>query len=229
MKFITALLMLAWSAYPSVLTHTNPFLALTDGKDTTVSAFDVPPKPISQAPVVYPDAAKKDRIEGTVIVMVTIDAGGKVSDVSLKKGVRADIDKAALTSARAWTFEPAQRDNKPVEATVAIPFNFKLDGDKGAKEPGNKASDHSAPKLMNKVEPYYPEKALEAGVEGTVYVEMTIDAKGAVIDARVIKGGHELLNESAVSTVRKWKFESTGREKSTVVAPIRYKLSKDKK
>ncbi len=195
--------------------------------DTTVAAFDVPPKPLAQAPVSYPDAAKKDQIEGTVIVMVTIDTGGKVSDVSVKKSVRDDLDQAALASARAWTFEPAQRDGKPVKATVAIPFKFRLDGNKSKQEPGDKASEDGTPKLIKRVDPYYPERAVEAKVEGTVFVEMTIDAEGNVIDARVIKG-HELLNEAAVSTVRKWKFEATGKEKATVVAPIKFILSKDK-
>jgi TonB family protein len=51
----------------------------------------------------------------------------------------------------------------------------------------------------------YPEAALEKGVQGTVVVEATLDAKGMVSDARVVSGPPE-LRKPALESVLQWHF-----------------------
>ncbi len=51
----------------------------------------------------------------------------------------------------------------------------------------------------------YPEAALEKGVQGTVVVEATLDAKGMVSDARVLSGPQE-LRKTALESVLQWHF-----------------------
>lgn len=62
--------------------------------------------------------------------------------------------------------------------------------------------------VMHRSPVIYPEAARRAGVEGTVTVEMTTDAKGTVNDARVISGPVE-LRRSAIQSVLQWHLMKT--------------------
>jgi TonB family protein len=62
-------------------------------------------------------------------------------------------------------------------------------------------------KVVLRVEPEYPEIARKMQIRGIVKLKLWIRGDGTVIRVEYI-GGHPLLAESAVSAVRKWKFES---------------------
>ena len=53
--------------------------------------------------------------------------------------------------------------------------------------------------------PVYPQEAFVKKVEGTVIVEIVIDAEGRVARARVV-GSVPLLDQAALETVRQWRF-----------------------
>jgi TonB family protein len=69
-------------------------------------------------------------------------------------------------------------------------------------------SDVLMPRRTRNAEADYPARALVAGITGTVIVELVIDAKGNVREARAVKSVPE-LDDAAVKTARKWKFEPT--------------------
>lgn len=62
------------------------------------------------------------------------------------------------------------------------------------------------PKLIGTVMPVYPLAAKNAGIEGDVVVETTIDKEGNVAGMRVVSGP-AVLRQSAVEALRKWKYE----------------------
>jgi protein TonB len=64
------------------------------------------------------------------------------------------------------------------------------------------------PRKTRHVSPAYPKDALQARLQGTVILECTIDAQGAVADVRVVRG-QPLLTEAAVEAVRQWAYEPT--------------------
>ena len=68
------------------------------------------------------------------------------------------------------------------------------------------------PKAKNPKTPPYPESLEEEGIEGSVTLELMISKEGKVMKARVIKSDHELFSESALKTVKNYKF-SAGRLK----------------
>jgi TonB family protein len=61
---------------------------------------------------------------------------------------------------------------------------------------------------IKRVEPNYPTLAIEAGADGPVVVQVTVDEGGSVISARAISG-HPLLKDAAVAAARGWKFVQT--------------------
>lgn len=66
--------------------------------------------------------------------------------------------------------------------------------------------DVKAPVVIRRVEPLYPDKALNDRIQGIVILEVLIDRTGRVRDARVLKPLPEGLSEAAVDAVRQWTF-----------------------
>jgi protein TonB len=74
------------------------------------------------------------------------------------------------------------------------------EGDGCAEEPVK-------PKPINVVQPAYTDEARTAAVEGKVRVELTVDAHGAVTNARVLAGLGHGLDEAALEAARASTFE----------------------
>ena len=87
-----------------------------------------------------------------------------------------------------------------------------------------------APKPKIPIRPVYPEIAQEAGIEGTVYIQFFIDAKGNVTEAWVQKGiPNTGLNEAALAAVKKSKWKpAQQRDKKVGVwqtVPVKFELT----
>lgn len=78
--------------------------------------------------------------------------------------------------------------------------------------------------------PEYPRRALEAGIEGTVLVRVTISAQGNIMAVLVHQSsGNASLDAAALKAVRSWSFMPAQRDgkpiPSIVQLPVRFKLS----
>jgi len=60
--------------------------------------------------------------------------------------------------------------------------------------------------VLTRVEPQYPDLPRRAGIEGTVELEVSIDAKGRVTDVEVVRGLPLGLSDAAADAVRKWTY-----------------------
>jgi len=88
-------------------------------KDAAPAAGNAPPR--------YPRAARRRGLEGRVVVEATIDPAGRVVAANVQESSGYGLlDRAALDAIKRWRFEPAERDGRPVEATVAVPVVFTL-------------------------------------------------------------------------------------------------------
>jgi periplasmic protein TonB len=65
------------------------------------------------------------------------------------------------------------------------------------------------PERVVNVAPVYPPLALTARVQGVVIIEATIDVRGLVQAARVLRSDSPLLNDAALSAVRRWTYRPT--------------------
>ncbi len=84
------------------------------------------PRLLKRVQPVYPESARKDKLEGKVIVQVTIDKQGRVIDNQLLLSAREDLDHAALTAVRQWRFEPATQRGQPVAVFYNLTINYAL-------------------------------------------------------------------------------------------------------
>lgn len=76
----------------------------------------------------YPDRARREGWEGTVLLAVLVDRQGrcKAVEVSRSSGF-ALLDRAAAEAVRLWRFHPAREGETKVESWVKIPIVFRLD------------------------------------------------------------------------------------------------------
>jgi protein TonB len=75
----------------------------------------------------YPEAAKREGIEGPIKVKLLVDREGKVSRPRLVTKLGHGLDQLALRLASKLRFEPAlDANDKPVAATVVWTFHFTL-------------------------------------------------------------------------------------------------------
>ena len=85
------------------------------------------PKAIEKVAPTYPEEAKKERVQGAVVVEATIGTDGAVSDLKAIEDPDARLTVAALEAVAKWRFEPA-RDAKgrAVAVRFTVTVNFKL-------------------------------------------------------------------------------------------------------
>ncbi len=81
----------------------------------------------------------------------------------------------------------------------------------------------SAPVKLHAPEPTYTEEARAARVMGVVILRTVVDADGTVKSVEVLKGLPLGMSESAVETVRQWRFRPATR--NGVPVPVFYNLT----
>lgn len=74
----------------------------------------------------YPEEAKKQKVEGTVEVTITIGEEGKVIFARAKSGPSL-LHDASVAAAYKARFEPSTVHGKPVKVAAIMTYNFKLD------------------------------------------------------------------------------------------------------
>uniref|UniRef100_UPI0025999877 energy transducer TonB n=1 Tax=uncultured Pseudoxanthomonas sp. TaxID=281701 RepID=UPI0025999877 len=77
----------------------------------------------------YPPSAARSGIEGTVVLIIDVDASGNVTNVSVEKSSRnRDLDRAAMEAARKWRFNAGQSNGQKVAGRVRVPVDFSMGG-----------------------------------------------------------------------------------------------------
>ncbi len=80
------------------------------------------PVAVHQIEATYPESMTPQHAD--VILIVTLDAQGNVTDVKVETSGGPEFDAAAQEAVRKWTFSPATKNGKPFAARLKIPFHF---------------------------------------------------------------------------------------------------------
>jgi protein TonB len=111
--------------------------------------------------------------------------------------------------------QPVQQPAKTTESTPApMPF----------------VAIESQPEVIHREPAIYPEIAKKMGLQGRVTVEVTIDAQGKPIQAKIIKSASDIFNDAAIEAVMKYSFKpammSTGPVTAKVYIPIDFRMTR---
>ncbi|WP_157467788.1 energy transducer TonB, partial [Edaphobacter aggregans] len=74
----------------------------------------------------YPEAAKVDRIEGSVVMRAVISKDGTVTRVDVLEGPRR-LRNSASEAVRTWRYRPHLLNGRPVDVATTITVEFSLD------------------------------------------------------------------------------------------------------
>ncbi len=94
--------------------------------------FDAPfgsgegPRFVQRAQPRYPRLARELGKEGTVLLRLTIDEGGRLVHVEVVKPAGSGFDEEAVRAVKESRFSPARRGGKPVMCRANLPIRFVL-------------------------------------------------------------------------------------------------------
>lgn len=83
-----------------------------------------PPQVLEHVDAVYPLALLARGIEATVIVTITVERDGSVSNPAIAESGGPEFDEAALSAVRGFRFMPALKNGQAVRARIKMPFHF---------------------------------------------------------------------------------------------------------
>jgi TonB family protein len=121
-RLAASLLLATAMAGPLAMADDTPQPAQAHGGESP----NTPPKFISGNDPKYTESARDAKIEGTVILAVSIDEKGKVKAVKVKSPLDKGLDHNAIKAVKRWKFQPATVDGKPVPTEVNISVDFRL-------------------------------------------------------------------------------------------------------
>ena len=185
-----------------------------------------PPKLIKEVAPVYPEEARKNGIEGIVILEVKTDLKGNVVDAKILRSI-PELNAAAIDAVRQWKYEPMVVQGKPTGIVFTVTARFSLNGDKKKGEENIRAAtgeinlkdleefakgavivggDVKPPNLIKQIAPVYPDEARKNNVEGVVILAAKTNEKGEVTAVKVLSSV-PALDKEAADAVRQWRYE----------------------
>jgi protein TonB len=156
--------------------------------------------------------------------------------VRLKKDSDLDLKKRKMPEKKEPEEPPPPPDlrtltsDKPSQEMGEMAFAIDVDVDVGGSGFEIAASDSDVVPIV-RVQPQYPLRASERGIEGWVEVEFTISKLGTVKDPRVINSHpSSIFDRSALKAIRKWKYnpkieDGEPVERSGIKVRLKFELS----
>lgn len=161
-------------------------------------------------------AVKNTQVQSQAVVPspVTTPSNTSKEAPSVAKPVEAPVTPA----------EPVATTS-PSHSALAVPQGQTQD----AKETIKTADFDLQAAYKENPKPPYPRAAFRVGAEGTVEVAVEVNPDGSVAAVRLVQSsGHESLDQSALETIKGWRFRSARKDgvlsKSVVRVPITFRL-----
>ena len=126
------------AASPEIAPSTDRVASVPRPQEASDSAHEAVARPVTppsfradhlaNPPPAYPRRARRDGIEGTVMLKVLVTAAGAAGRVEVETSSGSSaLDRAALNAVKTWRFVPARRGEESVDAWVRVPVKFRLE------------------------------------------------------------------------------------------------------
>jgi TonB family protein len=115
---------------PTKAVVASPTAAVTLPETLTISltSRNAPtdwPRIVSSPPLEYPEAARRESVQGVVWVLAFVDVDGRVRSAAIERGIR-ELDDAALAWVRGSKFAPCERHGSPCRFHVRVAVRYTL-------------------------------------------------------------------------------------------------------
>ncbi len=142
--------------------------------------------------------------KGAVLkVRVLVDSKGQACFTLIDECVDPLLCLGLFDTVDTWRFTPPTRGGKPVATWVQREIKFPSAKERREARP---VADQM-PQPIRQVPPEYPTSARMRGQTAQVLLAFTVDEKGEVINARVVRTSGIEFNKPALDCVKQWKFK----------------------
>jgi len=182
--------------------------------------------------LVYPQKAKDEKVEGTVILYYTIKSDGSVSNLGVTQTVSPEIDNEAIRIFKQLLWSPAEHRGIKMDEEQTMEFPFKLGKYKRcSKQRGYDEIEYpftpidtsikvyEAKQLDERIKPiytekgmnfskyisenlHYPEAAMKQNIQGTVEVFFVVEPSGRVSNVEIRKDVGAGCSQEAVRLIK---------------------------
>ena len=104
----------------------NCYFSCMDRRRPAEGACMVPPKATFFPVAEYSDKARKKRVQGTVLLEITVGTDGLVTDAKILRPLEPSLDKQSIENVRRWRFTPATVEGKPIAVVLDVETTFRL-------------------------------------------------------------------------------------------------------
>ena len=161
-----------------------------------------------------PDAAQRNPDALAVLTYTTFGSGGGnrlTFDAAEQRAVNEtfrDAGVRALVPPNTGVSVSSSGSRTTASSSSGVGAGVRLQAGVASETPVRVGGNIPPPRKIRDVPAVAPRAARDAGVVGTVILEITIDPEGAVRDARVLRS-ISLLDAAALEAVRQWRYEPT--------------------
>jgi len=166
-----------------------------------------PPDLTGSLDVDYPEAARKNGIEGKVTVTATLGENGKVRDIVIVDNLGYGTGEAVAAGLQKFAFKPAKFNGTPTPMKMNVIYTVSLYYDETDK-------DVTKPKILEKPLPVYPESQRAEGMKGKVIVTILLKPDGEVQVLSVNSVMHKDFDKAAEAAAKNLKFSPAVHKKS---------------
>ena len=85
-----------------------------------------PPRLLHEVKPDYTEDARRQGVEGEIVLEIVVRRDGSVGDIRLVDGLGHGLNERATAAVRQWRFSPAQRRGAPVDVLVEVAVEFRL-------------------------------------------------------------------------------------------------------
>jgi TonB family protein len=174
----------------------------------------------------YSEEARLAKLQGPVMVSVTIGEDGKPRDVRVVRPLGLGLDEAAVAAVSDWQFRPGMKDGKPTVLQATIEVNFRLLDDprhwyvSGARFTVPEGAER--PRLVKA-----PQAETEAPSEpATVRVAFDVDPQGVPVNIQIASSSDPKLSQAAADLIGGWRFEPAANNGVAIEAHAEFDLGR---
>ncbi len=189
------------------------------------------------AKVKYPKDARKNKVQGTVVLRVTVATDGKVREITTVSG-DTRLVPAAREGVSKRKYQAFTHDGRPIEAQITTIVYFvptaagdqafaidDLDNEDGYVNVFRVGPGISAPHAIYVPDPGYTEDARQAKYQGTCVLSLVVGANGNTHKIRVVRALGMGLDQNAVEVVRRWRFQPATQDGEPVAVLVNVEVA----
>lgn len=176
----------------------------------TISGFDIN----------YPETARKNGVQGTLIASLVLGENGKVRDIKILQTLPFGVEEAVVKGLQTLYFQPARLNGQPVAVPMTLDFVV-------TAVYGESDKNITKPQILEKPAPVYPSKYAAEKIKGKVEVIVLFFADGKLQVLGASSTMPREFDKAAMQAAAKIRFLPAAHKKSKQDVALKMRVEYD--